>query len=67
MRNTIQPKKPVTKAKTIDIEVSNVDGDDTTKSSTESFVPSSQSNFVFKPKFYKPNQVTNTSTMTSIR
>lgn len=51
--NKIQGKrKPMTKVRTVEIEVNNVDDDETKQSS---FAPSCQSNFIFKPKFYKPN------------
>lgn len=43
----------MTKVRTVEIEVNNVDEDETKQSS---FAPSSYSNFMFKPKFYKPSQ-----------
>jgi len=46
-------KKMLTKVRTFEVEVDNVEDDDTKQSS---FAPSTGSNFKFKPLFFKPNK-----------
>lgn len=49
----VNKRKRMTKIKTVEIEVNNVDDDETKQSSC--FAPSNESQFQFKPKFYKPS------------